>query len=171
MWPFFHITRLVCPRVAPTLSEVTLSVRILTLTSVTALAVRLILGAAHVHAAKAITFIALLNSGQKVPAGTSTAAGIAYLTLGSDDRLCVSLTFGGLTGTLAAAHVHGPAAAPGVNAPILFPFPTSNPINTCVGPLDNAQKKDLRKGLLYLNVHSSVVPAGEIRGQIEPIDR
>jgi CHRD domain len=145
------------------------SVRILTLTSVTALSVMLILGSAPVHAAKATTFIALLNAGQEVPSGTSTAAGVAYLILGSDDMLCVALTFGGLTGTLTGAHIHGPDAAPRVNADILFPFPTSNPINTCVGPLNNAQKKDLRKGLLYLNVHSSVVPAGEIRGQIEPI--
>lgn len=43
--------------------------------------------------------------------------------------------------------------------------------NTYVGPLDNDQKKDLRKGLLSLNVHSSVAPGGEIRGQIEPIRR
>lgn len=144
-------------------------IRSLTFVGLVTLAVMLTMSPAPAYAAKATTFIALLNSGQEVPAGTSTAAGVAYLTLGSDDMLCVSLTFGGLVGTLAAAHVHGPAAAPGVNAPILFPFPTSNPINTCVGPLDNAQRKDLRKGLLYLNVHSSVVPAGEIRGQIEPI--
>ena len=149
-------------------------IRSLTLAGLVTLVVMLTMSPSPVHAAKATTFIALLNSGQEVPAGTSTAAGIAYLTLGSDDRLCVSLTYGGLVGTPVAAHVHGPDAAPGVNAPILFPFPGTplpNPINTCVGPLDKDQKKDLRKGLLYLNVHSSAVLAGEIRGQIEPIHK
>lgn len=146
------------------------SVRVLTFVSLTAFAMTFLLGTPPVHAAKATTFIALLNSGQEVPVGTSTAAGIAYLTLGDDDRLCVSLSFGGLGSTLAAAHVHGPAV-PGVSAPILFPFSTTNPINECVGPLNNDQKKDLRRGLLYLNVHSVNLPAGEIRGQIEPIRR
>jgi len=145
-------------------------IRFLTLAGLTTLVMTLVVSPSPVHAARATTFIALVNAGQEVPPGTGTGAGIAYLTLGSDDKLCVSFTFGGLTGTLAAAHVHGPAT-PGVNADILFPLPTANPINTCVGPLDKAQKKDLRKGLLYLNVHSSVAPGGEIRGQIEPIQK
>ena len=143
-------------------------IRSLTLAGLVTLVVMLSMSPSPVHAAKATTFIALLNSGQEVPVGTSTGAGIAYLTLGSDDRLCVSLSFGGLSSALAAAHVHGPAA-PGVSAGVLFPLPTTNPINTCVGPLDSDQKKDLRKGLYYLNVHSADLPAGEIRGQIEPI--
>lgn len=143
-------------------------VRSLTLVGLITLVVMPTLHPSFAHAAKATTFIALLNSGQEVPVGTSTAAGIAYMTFGSDDRLCVSLTFGGLGSALAAAHVHGPAA-PGVNAPVLFPLPTSNPSNTCVGPLDTDQKRNLRRGLLYLNVHSANLPGGEIRGQIEPI--
>ena len=145
-------------------------VRSLTLASLTALAMTLAVSPSPVHAAQATTFIALLNSGQESLSATSTAAGIAYMVLGSDDKLCVALSFGGLVGTLAAAHVHGPAA-PGVDAGVLFPLPTTSHINTCVGPLDKNQKKDLRKGLFYLNVHSSVAPAGEIRGQIEPIRR
>jgi hypothetical protein len=142
--------------------------RSLTLAGLITLVVMLTLSPSPVHAAKATTFIALLNSGQEVPVGTSIGAGIAYMTLGSDDKLCVSLSFGGLSSTLVAAHVHGPAA-PGVSAAVLFPLPTTNPINTCVGPLDKDQKKDLRGGLYYLNVHSVDLPAGEIRGQIEPI--
>lgn len=143
-------------------------IRSLTLIGLITLAVMLTIQPSSAHAAKATTFIALLNAGQEVPVGTSTAAGVAYMTLGSDDRLCVALTFGGLGSTLAAAHVHGPAA-PGVDAAILFPLPTANPSNTCVGPLNTDQKRDLRRGLLYLNVHSANLPGGEIRGQIEPI--
>jgi hypothetical protein len=138
--------------------------RSLTLAGLVTLVVMLTMSPSPVHAAKATTFIALLNSGQEVPVGTSTGAGIAYLTLGSDDRLCVSLSFGGLSSALAAAHVHGPAA-PGVNADVLFPLPTTNPINTCVGPLDNDQKKDLRRGLFYLNVHSAVCLRGKFGGR------
>jgi hypothetical protein len=144
------------------------AIRPLTLVSLITLVVTMTMSPLPAHAAKATTFIALLNSGQEVPVGTSSAAGIAYMTLGSDDRLCVSLSFGGLGSALAAAHVHGPAA-PGVNADVLFPLPTTSPINTCVGPLDNDQRKDLRRGRFYLNVHSADLPGGEIRGQIEPI--
>lgn len=143
-------------------------VRSLTLAGLTTLGMTLAVSPSPAQAAHATTFIALANAGQEVPAGNGTGAGVAYLTLGSDDKLCVAFTFGGLTGTLAAAHVHGPAA-PGVDGPVLFPLPTTNPINTCVGPLDKDQKKDLRRGLYYLNVHSSTAPGGEIRGQIEPI--
>ncbi|NOT55781.1 MAG: CHRD domain-containing protein [Deltaproteobacteria bacterium] len=150
------------------MNTVSTIVRSLTLAGLTTLGMTLAVSPAPVQAAQATTFIALANTGQEVPAGSGTGVGIGYFTLGSDDKLCVSFTFGGLAGTLAAAHIHGPTV-PGVNAAILFPLPTANPINTCVGPLDKDQKKDLRRGLYYINVHTSTVPAGEIRGQIEPI--
>jgi hypothetical protein len=35
-----------------------------------------------------------------------------------------------------------------------------------VGPLTAAQEADLNAGLNYVNVHTSVFPGGEIRGQI-----
>ena len=58
-----------------------------------------------------------------------------------------------------------------MSAAILFgltPVP-GNPKNGCVGPFaTGAVKKALKKGLLYLNIHTNQNPNGEIRGQIIP---
>ena len=59
---------------------------------------------------------------------------------------------------------------PGVSAGVLFPMagsgPTSDTFNATVGPLTPAQEASLNGGLMYVNVHSTVFPGGEIRGQI-----
>jgi hypothetical protein len=44
-----------------------------------------------------------------------------------------------------------------------------SPKTGCVGPLTGKQMSNLKKGLFYLNVHSEMFPAGEIRGQVLPI--
>ena len=118
------------------------------------------------------TFIAVINGGQEVPPTTSNAIGVALLTFDSTtDDLCYSISFTTLVGTETAAHFHGPAA-PGTNAPIIFfitppgPSPLGSPKTGCVGPLSGPQQSDLKKGKIYLNVHSTVFPGGEIRGQI-----
>ncbi len=122
-------------------------------------------------ASKATDFTANLNAGQEVPAGTGNGMGVAYLNIDGQGRLCVSLSVQGLEGQIVAAHIHGPAA-PGVSTDIIFDLkPKGSPINICVGPPDSSQLKDLRKGLWYLNVHTSEVGGGEIRGQILPIKK
>ena len=70
------------------------------------------------------------------------------------------------------AHFHGPAA-PGQPAAILHdispsPSPLGSPKNGCV-TLSAQEEKDLKKGLLYINIHSSIAPNGEIRGQVLPV--
>ena len=114
-------------------------------------------------------FIAVLNGGQETPPTTSNAFGVAFLTF--DDKtlaLCYSITYTGITRTAeTAAHVHGPAA-PGASAAILVALsPSGSPKNLCV-TLPKANKKDLKRGMTYLNVHTMDNPSGEIRGQIIP---
>jgi hypothetical protein len=122
-------------------------------------------------AQRATEFMANLNAGQEVPPGTSNGMGVAFLNIDGQGRLCVSLSVQGLEGQIVAAHIHGPAA-PGVNAAVLFDLrPNGSPINICVGPPTSDQLRDLRRGLWYLNVHTSEVAAGEVRGQIMPIKR
>ncbi|MGH8577116.1 MAG: CHRD domain-containing protein, partial [Gammaproteobacteria bacterium] len=121
-------------------------------------------------------FIAVLNSGQEIqdPKPTSNALGTALLTLTSRTRLlCYSISYTDLQGTETAAHFHAPASA-GRNADILFfippppngPSPPGSPKTGCVGPLTGKQMSNLKNGLFYINVHSEVFPAGEIRGQV-----
>ncbi len=112
------------------------------------------------------TFIAVINSGQEVPSNSSSSFGNAHLVFDkTTDMLCFSISYNTLTSTEIAAHFHGPASA-GSNAGIQFGLPPGSPKNSCVGPLSNQQRKDLEKGLFYINVHSSGVPSGEIRGQV-----
>jgi hypothetical protein len=62
-------------------------------------------------------------------------------------------------------HIHGPAAA-GANAGVSVPF--TNPASPITGQatLTDAQASALMGGMMYVNIHSSTHPGGEIRGQI-----
>lgn len=109
-------------------------------------------------------FVATLTGTQETPSNNSTATGRATLLLSPDEKMArVSLVFSGLSSTQTDAHIHGPAA-PGVSAPPVFPLPLGQ-ISDFHLNLTPAQVQDLKNGLLYVNVHSSNFPAGEIRGQ------
>jgi hypothetical protein len=111
-------------------------------------------------------FFAVLNSGQEVPPNTSPRFGVAFLTL--DGRtLCYAISHDPLMTTETAAHVHSGLA--GVDGPIEFLLPGTNPKNDCKEtPLTDAQVKLLKTGRLYINSHGTGDPFvdGEIRGQI-----
>ena len=109
-------------------------------------------------------FVANLTGGQEVPANNSTATGKATLLLSSDENEArLALNFGGLSSAQTDAHIHGPAPA-GTAAGVLFPVPTGQLSDFRI-PLTSQQVQDLKNGLLYINVHSSNFPGGEIRGQ------
>src|SRR5919198_5986483 len=133
--------------------------------SALALALLTSLVASPARAASTKTFIALLNGAQETPPNNSTALGLALLTFDESTKmLCFSLSFTPLDTGEVAAHVHGPGA-PGQSAAILFPLPAGNPKNGCEQITSGKTKKDLKKGLLYMNIHSALYTAGEIRGQ------
>ena len=100
----------------------------------------------------------------------------------------IDLRIDGLLGTFAAAHLH--CARAGANGPVAFGLVNPGPLefdgkrirgtlgngdfsggdcSAAVGrPINNiaALYFAMRDGLVYLNVHSSVFPPGEIRGQM-----
>jgi uncharacterized repeat protein (TIGR01451 family) len=111
-------------------------------------------------------FVATLTGAQEVPATNSTATGTATVLLSPDEKTArVSLNFGGLASAQTAAHIHGPAA-PGTNAPVIFPLPNGNQTDVLIA-LTPLNVQNLKDGLLYINVHSNTFPNGEIRGQLQ----
>ena len=128
----------------------------------------LMLGATVVpaNAGATKTFIAVINSGQVVPLNASNNFGNAHLIFDkTTDLLCFSISYIPLMSGETRAHLHGPASA-GSNAGVQLTLPLGSPKQGCVGPLSKQQRKDLEKGLFYINIHSNRLPGGEIRGQV-----
>lgn len=109
---------------------------------------------------------AALNGAQETPAVTTAAAGTAVFT--------IDMASGAIQGTVNTsnidgnvAHIHeGPV---GTAAPIIIPL-AKGPSGTWTVPdgtmLSATQIESLKNGNLYVNVHTTANPNGEIRGQI-----
>lgn len=112
-----------------------------------------------------ITLNAFLQGAQEVPANASPHFGSARLVLDTaNDTLSYYISFTGVTTSETAAHIHGPAL-PGVNAGIVHTLPSGNP-KVGVWNYPAAMEADILNGLMYINIHSTTLPGGEIRGQI-----
>ena|SRR3989442_398564 len=116
--------------------------------------------------------------------GTRMGSGSGTLTLNTtlDTLTFNNINFGGLSAPSFAGHIHGPGA-PGVSVGVLYPlggsfFTLGYTYGTINGTLPlvtigtytvPTQISDLESGLWYINIHDSVFPGGEIRGQILPV--
>jgi len=110
---------------------------------------------------------ASLSGAGEVPANASTATGAASFSVDPATKILTgTVTTVGIVGT--ASHIH--EGAPGVAGPVVIPLAGGTdgvwtvPANTI---LTDAQYTALQANNYYVNVHSSALPAGEIRGQIE----
>ena len=126
--------------------------------------------------AEAYYFANLLGS-NKVPAVLSAGSGALALEL-NDRTLTVSGTFQGLEGTLftaaaGGAHLHlGYAGENGAIEISLNPTTGEDGTSAVFTAEDNTfeitpqQLRALRERRLYVNIHSSAYPGGELRGQV-----
>jgi hypothetical protein len=133
-------------------------------------------------------FKAKLTGSQEVPPNTSVALGQAAFTLNPDGTMLhYRLTVRDIA-NVTQAHIHvGP---PGMNGPVvLFLYPSAPPpvlipgifngvlgrgfarAEHLLGPMAGQPLSvlvaALESGGAYVNVHTTQLPAGEIRGQIE----
>jgi hypothetical protein len=118
--------------------------------------------------AATINLKADLKASAEVPPKDSAGTGSLTATLNTDtNQLTYHIEFSGLTGPVAAAHFHGPAAE-GANAKPQLPIkgtPITSPVDG-KATLTAEQAKDLLDGKWYFNLHTAANPGGEIRGQV-----
>ena len=129
----------------------------------------LAVAAMSLGAARTTVWTAALSSGQEVPAQVvkdTAAHGLFKATL-TGNTLHWKLTFAKLTGSATAAHIHmgfrGQAPANNIVRPLCGPC-TNGQTGTVT--VDANLLSLLKKHELYVNVHTTKNPAGEIRGQL-----
>lgn len=108
-----------------------------------------------------------LSGDQEVPAITTQAKGSGTITVKDDKTVSGSITYSGLTPT--AAHIH--EAPAGKNGGVILPLAKSGDSGFAVAAgakLTDAQYAAFKEGDLYVNVHTSANPGGEIRAQLKP---
>jgi len=123
---------------------------------------------------------ATLAGSNEVPARATAATGSAGITL-DGDRVFFSVEVNQL-GAITGSHIHSGAA--GTNGPIRVflygPTPATDTINgrlaegsftaaDVTGVTYDTLLEQMRTGQAYVNVHTTLYPGGEIRGQTELI--
>lgn len=112
-------------------------------------------------------YTATVNGQQEKPTSTTSAAtGTFAANLNQTTRvMSYTVTFQGITPTM--GHIHKVEKADGTGG-VIIPFTgtlTSPYSNTAL--LAQSRIDSLNNGLLYVNLHTTAYPAGEIRGDIK----
>ncbi len=127
--------------------------------------------AASAAPAAVIVYNFSLDGLQEVGPNASPAFGNATVTLDTTaNTLGWNITWAGLLGPITGMHFHGDAN-PGVNANVIINVGNiSGLISPSIGsaPITDPNEASIIAGLWYLNIHSTVFPGGEIRGQVVP---
>ena len=117
------------------------------------------------------TFTGTLSNAAEVPPTTGSGSGTAQVTLDTATKeITYKVTYSGLSGPAAAAHIHCGAAA-GANSGVAVALgtgPTAASPMTGTGDMTDAQLADLKAGKCYVNVHTDANKGGEVRGQLAP---
>ncbi|HTP46374.1 MAG TPA: CHRD domain-containing protein [Casimicrobiaceae bacterium] len=118
------------------------------------------------------TQVVTLEGGQEVPPLSTTATGLATVTIRPDRSVYVTVTVQGMQAT--ASHIH--EGATGTNGPVIVPFTKTRSKGEFAifesapdAMLTESQYASYKAGKLYINVHSAQYPGGEIRGQLQPV--
>ena len=130
-------------------------------------------GAANAIITEPETFTSLLRGENERPEPADTDAKGGATAVVDGTTVTVTGAFDGLTGNYAAAHLHGGAADE--TGPVVVAL-TASPFDDMRGGVFEAMSNtftvretfadSIRNGLVYVNIHSSAFPAGEIRGQL-----
>lgn len=136
----------------------------------------------YVDLGRTVFFRSNVTPGQEVTASPidSRGSGRAFALARNGEKVILHIHFRGLTGDVAAAHLHN--GARGVNGPVVVDLSSDvrgNRIRATIkagdvtGPLGSATDpmlallNELAAGNIYINIHTAANPGGEIRGQVD----
>ena len=107
-----------------------------------------------------------LSGSQEVPPLNVPGSGSGSFRVAEDGTITGSVTTKDVEGTM--AHIH--RGAKGSNGPVIVPLDKNGDTYTVPAgrKLTAAQMDDLKKGNLYVNVHTNRNKGGEVRGQLQP---
>lgn len=118
----------------------------------------------------------LLGSNERPNPVTTQAFGTAEFRL-ANGVMTYRIDVTGLSGNAVGAHLHGPADASAA-AGVMIGFTglaTGTTVRLVSGTLAGSATVSvdsaatlMRKGLIYVNVHTAANPGGEVRGQVVP---
>lgn len=120
--------------------------------------------------------LATLDGASEVPPVATAASGVGWVAISADDTtIAYHVEYSGLSGALAAAHIH--TGAPGVSGGVIFPLTaTASPMDGVLTSADFTPSGSvttfteaiaaIKAGTTYFNLHTSANPGGEIRGDL-----
>jgi hypothetical protein len=109
--------------------------------------------------------VAILMGEQETPPVATSAIGAGDFIIDTcANTVTYYITYSCLSAPETAAHFHG-FAPPGVAAGVIQPLPLGN-VKTGVWVYAEADETAILNGRVYVNVHSTAFPGGEIRGQM-----
>lgn len=118
-----------------------------------------------------MAFVATLDGDQEVPPVQTNGSGTATFTFDpATNELTYDIEFGGLSGPVTVAHFHNEAV--GVSGGVVFDisadFAGGAMMVSGTWPMTAQDVSELMDGRIYVNIHTELNPAGEIRGQLTP---
>jgi hypothetical protein len=107
-----------------------------------------------------------LSGTEEVPPLSVPGSGSGSFRVAEDGTITGSVTTKDVQGTM--AHIH--RGAKGANGPVIVPLDKKGDTYTVPAgrKLTPQQLDDLKKGNLYVNVHTNRNKGGEVRGQLQP---
>lgn len=110
-------------------------------------------------------WIANMTPAKEAPPNNTSFSGTSFLVLNTaETQASVTATHNIPANTLTGGHIH--RAPPGVNGPIILPFPNpASPIGPVPWAIPAADVANLKAGNIYINIHTATFPGGVIRDQ------
>ncbi|MBI2927724.1 MAG: immunoglobulin domain-containing protein [Verrucomicrobia bacterium] len=121
-----------------------------------------------------VTFTVTLSGAAERPTPVTTAGTGSGTLMLDGNKLTVDITYSGLTGTVSAGHIHGPATAEQATGVLQGLIPALGAAGGTAGTIkgevnvNSATASHMINGLTYVNIHTSFAGGGEIRGQAVP---